>query len=159
MLWNTNRSVYTASKIAFKYRPLINIHKSIHQNAVSHPCNLEKSYSLDQKLACGTKDEQLRVLLHLTTCTEQTARAKREKAQRKVWILYLIWGQICALHLYGLMVLNCFVRSSKNVRSRSFTRGCHGRKRRSPEEISDQIQLRQRERRRNTLIHYYSKSC
>ncbi len=54
------------------------------------------------------------------------------------------------------MVLNWFVGSSKNVRSRSFTRGCHGRKRRSPEEISDQIQLRQRERRRNTLIHYYS---
>jgi len=41
-------------------------------------------YSLDQKLACGTKDERLHVLPHLTTCTEQTMMAKGEKAQIKL---------------------------------------------------------------------------
>lgn len=48
------------------------------------------SYSLDQKLACGTKDEQLHVSPHLTTCTEQTMMAKGEKAQIKVRTLHLI---------------------------------------------------------------------
>ncbi len=74
----------------------INNHKSIRQNVVSHNCNLEKSYSLDQKLACGTKDEQLHVLLRLTTCTEQTARAKREKAQIK--LEYCIWFEDRFVH-------------------------------------------------------------
>lgn len=48
------------------------------------------SYSLDQKLACGTKDEQLHVSPHLTTCTEQTMMAKGEKAQIIVRTLHLI---------------------------------------------------------------------
>lgn len=35
-------------------------------------------YSLDQRLACGTEDEQPRGWLRLTACTEQTVMASGE---------------------------------------------------------------------------------
>lgn len=74
-MWkNVMTRLLTKINYYFKYRLSKNYHKKILVKTYT-------SYSLDQKLACGTEDEQLHVLPHPTTCTEQTMTAKGEKAQ------------------------------------------------------------------------------